>query len=198
MWQFDFDLLLKPRPYETPPRPPPLPPPELQHLHAICRRRLKGVKAHGAYIDGVGLTEDVQLCLGGGGGRFEAPPERCALVDRRMSRLVEMVRDEMGAAWEAHLLYQGRLAALCTAHPHMRQFVDKRVEMLSVFTEKELKQWFESGGYNSPKLDKTDERKAALNRQHERLCKLKYMLKTWQHELDLTIAQRCRGWTSDT
>ena len=70
--------------------------------------------------------------------------------------------------------------------------------MLSVFTEKELDKWFESQGYNSPPLSKTDERQAAKQLQLERVWKLLAMLQGMQFEQDLSIAQRCRGWTPDT
>ena len=74
----------------------------------------------------------------------------------------------------------------------------RNVDMLSVFTDKELRKWFETSGYSSPPLNKTDERRAARNEQNDRLCKLQYMLQQMQHGLELTIARRCRGWTPDT
>lgn len=72
------------------------------------------------------LTEDTLLCLSGGGGRFEAPPERCAVLERRSVRVLEMVRSEMGAAHETHGAYMARLEALCQQYGQMRQFVEKR------------------------------------------------------------------------
>lgn len=70
--------------------------------------------------------------------------------------------------------------------------------MLSVFTEKELRKWFESQGYQSPDLKKTDERRAARARQQDRVSKMLWMLQRMGFERDLAIAQRCRGWTPDT
>ena len=51
------------------------------------RRRKRGQPSG---MDGIGLTEDRLLCLSGGGGRFEHPPDGCAVIDRRMVRLSEM------------------------------------------------------------------------------------------------------------
>ena len=70
--------------------------------------------------------------------------------------------------------------------------------MLSVFTEKELHKWFESQGYQSPPLNKTDERRAARERHYDRICRLQLMLQRMQYQLELNVAQRCRGWTPDT
>lgn len=70
--------------------------------------------------------------------------------------------------------------------------------MLSVFTDKELKRWFESSGYSSPDLNKTDERQKARKQRAEETFKLQFHLRQMLHALDLSVAQRCRGWSSAT
>ena len=91
--------------------------------YPLLHRRRRG---RSGAIDGLGLTEDRLLCLSGGGSRFENPPERCAVIDRRMVRLADMVREEMSAAHEVHVAYLARLETLCNKFSHVRQFVDKR------------------------------------------------------------------------
>jgi phosphoketolase len=72
------------------------------------------------------------------------------------------------------------------------------VSLLGRFTEKELRKWFESSGFNSPPLAKTDERHALRRTRDETLWKLQLELQQAQFEFDLEIAQRCRGWTPQT
>ena len=77
---------------------------------------------------------------------------------------------------DEHVAYEERLARMIRQYPHVSQFVDKRRQMLSVYTEKELKKWFETSGYGSPDLKKTDERQAARKTRDEEICRLQFHL----------------------
>ena len=139
----DLGKILRPKEYHAPPPPPPPPPTELKHLHELCLSCRRSRRRDGALV--IGIPEDAVLCFSGG-GRFETPPERCAILERRQLKLLRVVREEMAGMHTAHADYEARLEELCRQHSHIRQFVGRRRDMLSVYSNKELKEWFESGG----------------------------------------------------
>ena len=97
----------------------------------------------------IGLPEDELLSVSCG-GRFEVVPERCAVLERRQVALLQRVRGEMKHAYDEHVAYEARLRRMCEQHGAMVQYVPKRRGMLSVYTEKELKRWFESRSASHP------------------------------------------------
>ena len=115
---------------------------------------MRAVRAKpGVHAVGVAVDEMVGVSRG---GRFELPPVRCAVLERRAVALLRKLRAEMGEARNEHELYMARLNSLRREFSHVSQFVDSRLDMLSVFTEKELRKWFSSGGFSSPDLRVTD------------------------------------------
>jgi len=195
---FDFGKIVNPGVYVPPSRPPPPPPDELTHLHDLClASRPRGTLAQRNGVSVIGLPEDEVLgetC----GGRFESPPEGCALLGRPQVALLRRMSTLMNEAYEEHTAYEMRLNKMMREHPAVNQYVEKRRAMLSVFTDKELKRWFESSGYSSPDLNKTDERQKARKQRAEETFKLQFHLRQMLHALDLSVAQRCRGWSSAT
>ena len=145
----------------------------------------------------VGLPEDEILAVACG-GRLELPPERCALLEKRCVRLLDRVRSIMVEQYDEHCAFEVRLEKCVSEHPSVKPFVEKRRNMLSLYTEKELKRWFESSGYTSPDLHKTDEREAARGTRSETLARLQSHLQRLNYELQMGVAQRCRGWTPQT
>ena len=168
---FDLSKIISPAAYHGVAPPPPEPPRELAHVHAVCLRARKGARG----IQAIGLPEDDVLIVSCG-GRFEVPPDRCALLERRQVGLLRRIRATMQETYDEHAEFEANLARLRREHPAVDQYVDKRRSMLSVFTPKELKRWFESSGYNSPELRKTDERHAARRTRAEGLARLQYHL----------------------
>ena len=78
----------------------------------------------------------------------------------------------------------------------MNQYVDKRLNTLCLYTEKELKKWFSSSGYDQPNLNDTDERKKARRLRDESLARLQLYAQRGHYELMLGVAQRCTGWAA--
>ena len=195
---FDFSKILNPTKYEGACAPPKPPPPELRHAMDVCTRTRPKGGGKGTFSIGViGLPEDEMLVVACG-GRFELPPERCALLERRYVRLLDRVRDIMSEIYQEHLLFKTRVAALNVEYPGMSQHMDKRLFNLSVYTERELRTWFSSGGYTTPNLGKTDERQIARNTRTEELHRLQSHLQRLRWEADMAVAQRCRGWAAGT
>lgn len=118
----DLDAILKPKEYQVPERPPLPLPTELSHLYKLCKRS----SASQSEIDAVGLTEDSLLCISGGGGRFDAPPKRCAMLSRRRVILELLVRAAMTQMHREHLDYISKLDQLCAQMPQMQKYVEKR------------------------------------------------------------------------
>lgn len=205
---FDLSKILSPTEYEGVEPPPPEAPPELDSLHALVtrtRRRAGGGGAGGRSgsselrggVQGIGVPED-ELLVVSCGGRFELPPERCAALERRYVALLRRVRSAMADRYDEHVAYESRLSRMCKEHLGVAQHVAKRRALLSVFTEKELKKWFESSGFNSPDFNKTEERQRARKARDEKLARLQLHLQRVHYELELSTAQRCRGWTPQT
>ena len=130
--------------------------------------------------------------------RFEVPPERCALLERRCVQLLDRVRGMMDERYRAHVAFERRLEEGCQRRADMRQHVGKRRNALSLYTATELQRWFESSGYTMPDLRKTEEREAARTTHDETCAKLQSHLQRLTHEFQLGVAQRCRGWTPQT
>ena len=70
--------------------------------------------------------------------------------------------------------------------------------MLSVYTPKELRSWFISSGYTMVDAGKEAERQEVRRTQEEELARLQAALQRLRYELELAVAQRCRGWTPHT
>jgi hypothetical protein len=113
-------------------------------------------------------------------------------------RLLDRVRAIMTEAYDEHTAFELRLERCASERPEMRQFIDKRRNVLSVYTEKELKSWFASSGYTMVDLKKTDERSASRKTRDEELARLQFHLQRLWYELQYGVAQRCRGWTPQT
>lgn len=209
---FDLSKVLNYGTYVRPRQPPRPPPPELVHVQDVClrtsrRRRMAsdggekrgggGNRQEGGIDTGlqvIGLGEDEVLVVSGG-GRFESAPERSALLERRVVALLRRVRWAMEQAFEETSWFESRLHALRVQYSHMNQHVDKRLPRLCLYTEKELKKWFSSGGYEQPSLNKTDEREKARRLRDEGVARLQVYMQRFHHQLMLSVAQRCTGWS---
>ena len=204
---FDFSKILDQGVY-TRQRPPPAEPPtELRHVQNLCMRASKGGKhggKHGGNRDGnrgdqrggrggmqaIGLAEDEVLTVSCG-GRFETAPERSALLESRLIALTRRIRNSMNEAYEETAGFEVRLSKLRVEFSAMNQYVDKRLPTLCLYTEKELRKWFQSSGYDSPNLNKTDELKKARRLRDESLARLQLYAQRRHYELMLSVAQRC-------
>ena len=106
------------------------------------------------------------------GGRLELPPERCALLEKSYVKMYDRVRGMMADAYDEHVAFEERLARLSKQRPGMDQYIPKRRNQLSLYTEQELKRWFESSGYTMADLNKTDERQAARETRSAQCARL--------------------------
>ena len=217
---FDLSRLLHQGQYVRPREPPPPPPPELEHLQGVCLRAGRRRKAGGGSAaeewgrDGgggggrgrrgglgsgggmqvLGLGEDEVLVVSGG-GRFESAPERSALLEQRLVALLRRARGTMAEAYDEISGFEVLLHACKREHPQMNQYVDKRLPTLCLYTDKELKKWFASSGYDMPSYNKTDERQKSRRLRDEGVARLQLHMQRLHYQLMLGVAQRCTGWS---